>query len=112
MAPIVELHQSCGFCSAQPGCGVASGWLCDAAPLMRPFSSTSVALTALVPTSIPRKTLKGRLRGRKLSSSGSVREGRIRPRRRRTYHRRADEATDEPTDEATAEATGEASGQA
>src|SRR5882724_7696585 len=36
---------------------------------MRPFSSTSVALTALVPTSIPRKTFKGRLRGLELSSS-------------------------------------------
>src|SRR6185312_16139128 len=58
-ARVAAFHQSAGLCSAQPGWGtrIVSG--SDARAIVRPRPSTTIALTLVVPTSMPRKRLIG-----------------------------------------------------
>src|ERR1700682_537260 len=49
-------HQASGSASAQPGCGVSSGYGADPVPTIDPWTSRTSALSELVPRSIPRNT--------------------------------------------------------
>ena len=46
-------HQSSGSCSAQPGCGIESGYSSSARASTSPVSEIRIALTPVVPTSRP-----------------------------------------------------------